>query len=80
MYMYSVNGVVENHCFLMQIDAEITVACVAVSQETESQELLQKVSFAASFAFYVEIGNRLSRQCFHVQKLNLMHGFDTLVY
>ena len=80
MYMYGVNGMVENRCSLMQIDAEITVVCVGVSLETESQGWLQKVSFAVSFTFYVEIGIPQTRQCFHVQKPNLMHGFNTLVY
>ena len=80
MYMYGVNEMVENRCFLMQIDTEITIVCVGVSPETESQGLLQKVSFAISFAFYVEIGIQQTRQCFHVQKLNLMHGFESLVY
>ena len=80
MYMYSINEMVENHCFLMQIDAEITLVCVGVSPETESQGLLQKVSFAISFTFYVEIWIQETRQCFHVQKPNRMHGYDTLVY
>ena len=78
--MYGINEMVENRCFLMQIDTEITIVCMLVSAETESQGLLQKISFAISFAFYVEIGIQETRQCFHVQKLNRMHGFDTLVY
>ena len=80
MYMYGVNEMVENRCFLMQIDAEITLVCMGVSLDTESQGLLQKVSFAISFAFYVEIGIQETSQCFPVQKPNRMHGYNTLVY
>ena len=79
MYMYGINEMVENHCSLTQIDAEITVVCVGVSPETESQGWLQKVSFAISFTFYVEIGIPQTHQCSHVPKPNPMHGFETLV-
>ena len=78
--MYGINEMVENRCSLTQIDTEITVVCVGVSLETESQGWLQKVSFTISFTFYVEIGIPQTRRYFHVQKLNPMHGFDTLVY
>ena len=74
MYMYGINEMVENRCFPMQIDTEITVVCMGVSPETKSQGLLKKVSFAVSFTFYVEIGIQETHQCFHVQKPNRMHG------